>query len=258
MYDKQKSQPHVTSCKSQASTPADHLTQHQIDSAHSVTGLAYPYMDPYFGGILTTYGAQALIHPHMFGVQQARIPLRMDTEEEPILVNAKQYRGILRRRQIRAKAELENKVVKVRKPYLHESRHLHATRRERGSGGRFLNTRKMDNLKTNNVKGKEEHPINERPSASNPKNVSERLLQDVQSSTSAMSSSEVTSLSRSYTDDENYLFPRNDGLYCNSQLQEPLHMSVFHLPSGSDEGESRGGTDFVTNGSQRQRAVAIL
>ncbi|KAF3773077.1 Nuclear transcription factor Y subunit A-7 [Nymphaea thermarum] len=101
----------------------------------------YPFPDPYYGSYVAAYGAQVMIHPHMMGVHQAGLPLPSDAVEEPVYVNAKQYHGILRRRQSRAKAESENKMIKSRKPYLHESRHLHALRRARGCGGRFLNSK---------------------------------------------------------------------------------------------------------------------
>ncbi|MBA0596654.1 hypothetical protein Gorai_013465, partial [Gossypium raimondii] len=72
----------------------------------------YPYLMDQGYGVFPTFG------PQISG--RVMLPLNLATEDGPIYVNAKQYNGI---------------------PYLHYSRHLHAVRRPRGNGGRFLNTK---------------------------------------------------------------------------------------------------------------------
>ncbi|KAL3536018.1 hypothetical protein ACH5RR_004479 [Cinchona calisaya] len=98
----------------------------------------YPYGEQCYG-VFSTFG------PQLTG--RIMLPLNSTSDEAPIFVNVKQYNGILRRRLYRAKAALENKGLKNRKPFLHLSRHLHAKRRPRGCGGRFLNTKDFNGSK---------------------------------------------------------------------------------------------------------------
>ncbi|KAK4257849.1 hypothetical protein QN277_007383 [Acacia crassicarpa] len=129
-------------------TDTDVNCSHLDSNQSSMARVPYPYIDPFYGGSLAAYGSQAInqpqMVPQMLGLTSTRVALPLDLAEDgPIYVNAKQYHGILRRRQSRAKLEAQNKLIKSRKPYLHESRHRHALNRVRGSGGRFLSTRQL-------------------------------------------------------------------------------------------------------------------
>ncbi|KAJ6435238.1 hypothetical protein OIU84_000440 [Salix udensis] len=131
------------------STPNSVSKHSQADCSYSM--VRTPYADPYFGGLCNPYELHAFSHlgSHVVGMTAGRVPLPVDLADDgPIFVNAKQYHGILRRRQSRAKLEAQNKLVKNRKPYLHESRHIHAVNRVRGSGGRFLSKKKLQQSDT--------------------------------------------------------------------------------------------------------------
>ncbi|MQM18837.1 hypothetical protein Taro_051837 [Colocasia esculenta] len=136
---------HIRSALSLGTSEVVFPTQ-KTENTQSVAYIPCTYVDPYYGGIIAAYGPHTMVHPQVAGVTTpARVPLPIElAEDEPIYVNAKQYHAILRRRQLRAKLEAQNKLVKGRKPYLHESRHLHAMKRARGSGGRFLNKKKQE------------------------------------------------------------------------------------------------------------------
>jgi nuclear transcription factor Y, alpha len=71
----------------------------------------------------------------------------------PVYVNARQYARILKRREAKLMIEAKKKMKPERKRYLHESRHNHACKRPRGTGGRFLTKAEMESLPLTPVVG---------------------------------------------------------------------------------------------------------
>ncbi|KAK9289576.1 hypothetical protein L1049_007732 [Liquidambar formosana] len=135
--DGQKPQQLQAAISMQSALP-EYRARFELGFGQSMICAKYPYVDQCYG-VFSAYG------PQITG--RVMLPLNLTTDDGPIYVNAKQYHGIIRRRQSRAKAELDNKLIRGRKPYMHESRHRHAMRRPRGCGGRFLNTKELNNGK---------------------------------------------------------------------------------------------------------------
>ncbi|CAH8252645.1 unnamed protein product [Arabidopsis lyrata] len=162
-----------------------------IHFSPSKANFSFHYADPHFGGVMpAAYLQQATIwNPQMV----SRVPLPFHLiENEPVFVNAKQFHAIMRRRQQRAKLEAQNKLIRARKPYLHESRHVHALKRPRGSGGRFLNTKKLQE----STDPKQDMPIQQQQAKGNMSRfVAHQLQTSKDRGCSTTSGSDITSAS---------------------------------------------------------------
>ncbi|XP_022723847.1 nuclear transcription factor Y subunit A-3-like isoform X2 [Durio zibethinus] len=207
----------------------------QVDYRKSIAHFPLHYSETLSGGVLAAaYGPQAMIdHPHMMAMVPARVPLPLQlTEDEPIYVNAKQYQAILRRRQYRSKLDAQNKLIKVRRPYLHESRHIHALKRARGNGGRFLNTKKVQESKC--IPTSNGLDMSRSPQLHLSANISKsevHQLQNYKDAASATSCSDVTTASNS---DEMFQQPdlRFSGYPFNFSGGMPGHTDDIHGGGG--------------------------
>ncbi|KAG0012175.1 Transcriptional activator, partial [Entomortierella chlamydospora] len=90
-----------------------------------------------------------------------QVAARVEEPEEPLYVNAKQYHRILKRRAARANLEAQNRLMQRGRKFMHESRHLHAMRRPRGPGGRFLTAAEIAALESKSTTDDDENTTND-------------------------------------------------------------------------------------------------
>ncbi|XP_044479153.1 nuclear transcription factor Y subunit A-1-like isoform X2 [Mangifera indica] len=188
-------------------------------------------------------------YPPFVGMAHARMPLPLEMAQEPVYVNAKQYQGILRRRQARAKAELERKLIKIRKPYLHESRHQHAIRRARSTGGRFAKKTSVDDSKAGGEKSSCSGPV--RSSQSGSSSGSEHLPSDSATSQQDARGSQV----HDTHEPKNHV--TGNACYQNSG---GLQVSTYHsrVSDRGDDGDCSGQQwGSISSNEASQRPLAI-
>ncbi|KAF9390231.1 Transcriptional activator, partial [Mortierella sp. AD011] len=116
----------------------------------------------HFEHIAGAYPGVIVVDPSMVpqGYVIGQVAARVEEPEEPLYVNAKQYHRILKRRAARANLEAQNRLMQRGRKFMHESRHLHAMRRPRGPGGRFLTAAEIAALESKSTTDDDENTTN--------------------------------------------------------------------------------------------------